>query len=461
MLLVVSAIHLLISISVGSMAATLLLKGRQSFLAITILGFIVLDSLGLSFAPYIQGRLPFGSLNAISLMDDISLELYARQVLAHWILFLLTGIGLIIEMTWPKVKGTSPKISRRTSVWIVCAVFIISMLGYVRFFVHGSGMQLLASTKLIYSSPSEAVYARVQKKYAVQQGQGQYLASLASNIGFPLVALFALQRQKVSGSITTVLCALLSLSFAVTTRQKAPVVGTILTYCFLAILHRWSSGKGVARKTVGLAIAIVFLGLTAGAIAYTVNFGLPFSESLRSTVIRLFLVPARSETNFFAVFPEAYQFRGIEKICAIDLGHWYSTDVTIYDVAIASTGDRYSANASFLAVAWSGLGYLGVGLAALILVSLMVVIDFRFRHVDRRTYLGGVALSLTSILTLVSGGLSNFVGSGGFLIPIAILIAYRPAGRRKSCVQSDYQVRTTASGQAPTEGVELHGSKWA
>jgi len=87
MLLVVSAIHLLISISVGSMAATLLLKGRQSFLAITILGFIVLDSLGLSFAPYIQGRLPFGSLNAISLMDDISLELYARQVLAHWILF--------------------------------------------------------------------------------------------------------------------------------------------------------------------------------------------------------------------------------------------------------------------------------------------------------------------------------------------------------------------------------------
>jgi hypothetical protein len=154
-----------------------------------------------------------------------------------------------------------------------------------------------------------------------------------------------------------------------------------------------------------------------------INFGQSVVAAIQAVFARLLVIPGATETNYFYVFPDIYFFRGIDRILLINLGHFpVLDDITIFDVAVAATGDRFSSNASFLAVAWSGAGFWGVALASIILVGVLIALDRFLLSVDNRVYIVLVALTVQSFLGLSSGSLLDYIHWGGFIIPLAILI---------------------------------------
>src|SRR5690606_23875859 len=117
-------------------------------------------------------------------------------------------------------------------------------------------------------------------------------------------------------------------------------------------------------------ILALLIGLIGGIILYIVNFGLSLPTAIISVFARLFVIPGVTETNYFAVFLNYYEYRGLTKIFNIPLRE-ANNDVSIYDVAYMAIGDYFSSNASFLAVAWSGFGYVGVVIISLLFIGVL------------------------------------------------------------------------------------------
>jgi len=128
------------------------------------------------------------------------------------------------------------------------------------------------------------------------------------------------------------------------------------------------------------------------------------------------------------VFPDIFQFRGLSNSFNIDLmSNWSRSisDVTIYDVADISLGSPSSVNVSFLAVGWSGAGYLGVVLVSLILWDRLLVL----------------ALSIPSLGQLVSSSLVGFISSNAILVPLLLWLLSIPIViiRDRKNVEANYE----------------------
>lgn len=96
--------------------------------------------------------------------------------------------------------------------------------------------------------------------------------------------------------------------------------------------------------------------------------------------------------------------------------------MTIYDVAKAATGDAYSANASFLAVSWSAAGYIGIFLISVFLVTSLIALDRAFITIEKKYFYIALALSPVYMVTLISDGLSTYIGRGGLVVPLMLYL---------------------------------------
>ena len=63
-----------------------------------------------------------------------------------------------------------------------------------------------------------------------------------------------------------------------------------------------------------------------------------FKEATLSLIARIFIILGATETNFFAVFPEYFDYRGILKIFSIPT-RYSNNDIGIYQVIYAAVGD--------------------------------------------------------------------------------------------------------------------------
>lgn len=430
---IVSVTHFVITAVVMFTATLLLSKGRPSLLALFINGFSILDSLGLALAPYLplEKGLPYVSNVFFLIRSSNTEQIYLRQILSHWVFLLAGWIGLICEASW-RGNRESPwrKLEFPRLVLYAYLFLAAGFLAYIRYFIFGPGMRLLTGFRLLFSNTTEAVAARVQATRSVSLGQGAFMASMASKIAFPMAAMFWLRSGQPKSNVILALCCLLSGAYALQTYQKAPVLAVFLTYYLLVRLHERSNPVR-SRRVIGLMILAGFVGIIVGAVFYAANFGLSLWEGVISTISRVLLVPGVTETNFFAVFPEVYPFRGIDRVFSIPLGMYPTNDVTIYDVAVAATGNRFSSNASLVAVAWSGAGYLGVAIIGFMFTSSLLLLDRGLQRVDSLTYLCISALVLPSTVALVSSGLADFaVNWGGIVIPALALVVYKMGYRR-------------------------------
>ncbi|MBB6097851.1 hypothetical protein HNR42_001274 [Deinobacterium chartae] len=431
----ISVTQLLLCAAVLALAVWVLRSGRPSLLAFTLAGFVVIDSVGVAIAPY----LPLSDIQYLNgpafLINERNPDLYLRQVMAHWVLLTVGTAGLLLEAQYRRSQTMWVAPSSRQLVMWAGLLIVVGLVAYARYFLMGPGLEILLGSRLSFSSTMEAVAHRTEVRYSVETGQGAYLAALAGKVLFPVAAaLLAVGRVRFRGWIW-LMCFVLSAAYAFHTREKSPLLAVFITYAALLLWERvgrldWRRINFRAMARILLpTLLLFFLGGTA---FYTVNFGLPFDVAMQSIVARTLAIPGATETNFFAVFPEKYDFRGIENIFRIGLLGYGGQDVSIYEVAVAATGDGFATNASLLAVSWSGAGYLGVTIIALLLVGSLALIDRVLVRLDYRVFLLSAILSVSAFIGLTSGSILDYIGWGGLVSPalLLFLLTWRGLGRR-------------------------------
>jgi len=319
----------------------------------------------------------------------------------------------------------------------------VCLISYIRYFFLGPGLELLLSYKLFYESPSAAVAARNYVKEVLSLGQGAFLASITAYTILPVLALRSALNGKRSNFRFWTYC-LLSAAYAVQTRQKWPIVAVILMYLSVYVISRYGISN-IRKLPLGRIAAVLVVGALILVIGtYHFNFGLSWSDSFISGIGRVFVVPCTAEAAYFYVFPDIFQFRGLSNSFNIDLMSKWSrstSDVTIYDVADISLGSPSSVNASFLAVGWSGAGYLGVVLVSLILLGLLWAADTFVCKLPVRDRLLVLALSIPSLGRLVSSSLFGFISSNAILVPLLLWLLSIPIViiRDRKNVEANYE----------------------
>uniref|UniRef100_A0A7C5URZ0 Oligosaccharide repeat unit polymerase n=1 Tax=candidate division CPR3 bacterium TaxID=2268181 RepID=A0A7C5URZ0_UNCC3 len=386
-----------------------------------------MDSIGLVIAPYLPLEKIKYLTNPVFLINDGDLNLYLKQVSAHWIFLIISLLGILFEMSRTK-KPKVPNIYRKSTVRMFgVLLFLIGLVAYIKYFFIGPGLQILLSTRLFFSSTSESVASRVLARKMIQYSQGAYASSLASAIIFPVSALFFLRSLNKGKWLSFLLCAFLSFMYAYQTRQKGPLLFWFLTYFLLFALERQNipltEYKNILKsKFMKLS---VFVGLVGAIVLYVINFGQSLTSAIEAALARIFIIPGAVENYYFAVFPQIYNYRGIFRIFNMPLGFLpVNNDISIYDVAQAITGTRSSTNASFIAVAWSGAGYSGVFLASVILVFLLIFVDIELNRLEYKDYLEILVLSLYSLIGLNSGSIMDYISKGGIIIPLVVTFVF-------------------------------------
>ncbi len=424
-MIVLAIAQALICIAALLYAIRCLKSGLPSLLAAHVIIIIVFIGLGVAIAPFLplENLAYIGNPNSMPLIRSLTPGLYLRQCVSHWIFLFMALFGLRVEMAWPAWKVKPAKSVRSPEFWGYMS-FAAGVLLSLKYYVFGPGWTLLRETRLSFFSTSDAVTHRVLGYLEAGLGQGSYMASVAAYVLFPMAAALISMKKRRVNTVFFALAGLFSMMYAFQTRQKAPLLWSALTYVFLFVISfRLRAQKSLLKRM----ILVGSLVGGAGAIfLYIVNFGQNLPNAIQGFFSRTFLVPAASETNFFVIFPDSYPFRGISQVFNIPWGRISQTSaVSVMDIARAVTGTDYSANASFLAVAWSAAGYLGVVVVSLALTVSLTVLDRLYHSTSERMFYIALALYPVQLITLISDGLSTYIGRGGFIVPFILILLTR------------------------------------
>jgi len=274
-------LHALVIILSCSLCVWALSRSRRILLPSFVLGFVVLDSIGLLFAPYVRNDfLPYIS-QGLATVDLLKLQhVYTRELTAHWIFLLVSSLFLLGE-TYS---------ARKNGVVFLILLKMFALFSYIRYFFLGPGLELLLSYKLFYESPSAAVAARNYVKEVLSLGQGAFLASITAYTILPVLALRSALNGKRSNFRFWTYC-LLSAAYAVQTRQKWPIVAVILMYLSVYVISRYGISN-IRKLPLGRIAAVLVVGALILVIGtYHFNFGLSWSDSFISGIGRVFVVP--------------------------------------------------------------------------------------------------------------------------------------------------------------------------
>lgn len=416
-----SIAHAVVCIIVTILAIITLKKQGSSILSLTTVGFIVLDSISLAYLPYFDlSNIPYLD-NPDFLINDLNSDRYSSQVFSHWLFLLIASLLLLAQYRSHYTKLSNDGVFKHLAMNIL---FIFGILFTIRYMLLGPGLEILLTTQISFSSTTDAIAARSLLREKIENGQGAYLASLSSKIIFPLFAAFIISSKNKYKYAWWGICCILSLVYAIQTREKAPIILAIILYALIFLWHTLSKKSkqliGISQvfKIVLITSTIFFLSGTA---IYSVNFGLTPAIAIQSILLRTLAVPAATETNFFETFPKDFQYRGLQKIFKMPLAP-NSTDVSIYEVATSATGKTFASNASIVAVAWSGYGYIGIIVVSLMLFISIYYLDLYLGLRNGNFHLLAMLLSIPSLLGLTSGGFADYTTWGGILLPLMIIL---------------------------------------
>jgi hypothetical protein len=387
---------------------------KSTLTALALVIYIVTCAFGIIYLAYWDPYLPYlrnYSYDSPIKENDVVL---LRQVGAQ---VLVLAIGLIVLVTpiYVKAGRESRTFFSRNRLGLISFVLLVaSFFFFVKYFVYGPGLDILLNTRLIFSSPEEAVTARVLARHQLSLGQGAYAAYIASVVVFPTIAFLGRYYRMPMGNVFFIILAFGSLAYLIQTRQKTPLLAGILQY-LAAFLFSQSNLDACNLSTLVGRFGLI--GLVGGIILYIVNFGQSWGDALISTLGRIFLVPTLAESWWFLVIPDALDFTGTLTFFTIDIER-------IRDVAFWATGRVFSANASFVAVGWSASGFLGVALASIILFGSLKITDVLSLRLPDQLRFGLYFITLPAFMAMISGSIMDFYDKGGAVILLGIAVFY-------------------------------------
>jgi len=171
---------------------------------------------------------------------------------------------------------------------------------------------------------------------------------------------------------------------------------------------------------------IVGIGMVGAGI---VVFQLAFRSSLLLAAWlffgRAFVAPGAVSDGYYLSFPNVFAFRGAQGIFMMPVP---SDQVDFSAISIATTNLDSNANASFLATAYSALGYRGVFVVSLVLVAGAYLTDLLLLRVPRRLASLLVFSNIFGIMAIASvpfrvSAITNAFILGPLLVVIALLLA--------------------------------------
>jgi hypothetical protein len=391
--------------------------------------FITRTSLGVALLPFLDlADVDFAGVGGIAHAFNYHAHpfLYTRQSASH-LVFLVVALLVLSRKSNTRILSTSKtSISPGPAFLVGGLLLLLSFILYYRYFVLGPGLQLLVQTRFVFQSVTDAITHRSELRDSVALGEGMYGASIAAYVFLPAAALFAVQsRLRIQPGIVAS-CFFLSLCYTAHLRQKAPPIETLIVYGGILVLSSRRLYGGFRFLTfLRLGLLLVICGLVLAAAAYHFNQGLPWMEAFQSVIVRVLVIPGTTESNFFYVFPEFREYRGIlesfympSRLVAEARG-----DISIQEVTFVATGDTYSGNCSFLAYAWSGAGYNGVALVtSTTLLAFRLLDQLLLNKCGLQTTLATAAASFSALNVFTSGGVFDALNAGAFSIALLVLM---------------------------------------
>lgn len=426
--LALALINIPICLLVLVRCARSMVNGLNGLLPILLAIFVGTNCIGLSVIKVIlvNGALKTGNVDL-----PFDSAYFVWQCLAHWV-FLLTG-ALVLRFGYssPEIAvGTVSLTLQRRFLGIAGLSFFGGVVFYLPYMFFGPGFELLQGSQLFYADFDEASDHRREMMRSLVAGQGYFRAQIAANGLFPLTAFFVLwsSANRWLGLSVSGCCFAMSLGFALCLRQKAPLVVTCLCYLGLVLFSGEAGAIGRTRLVEGARKYWVLLAgaamLILGGLYWAMEGG-DVQDAGEKVLLRNFVTPAAASHMWFYVFPERFEYRGLLESLHIVPASVSKDSITIEDVALRATGAEFMANASLIAIGWSGYGMAGVALVACCFYGVLVMLDMTVRKMPVKSQMGIIALSLSSILQLTSGSFSDFIVGGSLLAVVAVCCVYK------------------------------------
>jgi hypothetical protein len=174
----------------------------------------------------------------------------------------------------------------------------------------------------------------------------------------------------------------------------------------------WRLQKFSAKAVLPVLGILFFAG---GTMIFYAAINTTIEVAFIEFLTRVFLIPAYVPLYFYEAVPDALPFRGVIETLYIYHTRAPVGDYAIYDVAYHATGRAYGANAHFLAVAYTGLGFLGVFGVAVLCLGLILLMDYFLVELKEDHRVVAVFFSVFGFIGITS---INFLGAleNGFLI---------------------------------------------
>lgn len=390
--------------------------------------YVLTNCLGLSV---IKEVLTSGSLRTGNIDFPFDSAYFIWQCFAHW-MFLLAGLFVLLVVYQTANVVPIPESPGLRRSFLVCAALTMAcgIAFYLPYMFFGPGFELLQGAQIFHSDFDEASEYRREMMNSLVAGQGYLRAQIAANGLLPLTVFFVLNSSvsRTIGFSVTGICFSMSFCYALCLRQKAPLVICVLCYLGLFLASRLSADRrhsGVLRRAKQYGIALAFAAVFGLGGLYWATEGDDAIGAAEKAVLRNCVTPAAASHMWFYVFPERFGYRGFLESLHIVPASVSKDSITIEDVAVRATGAEFMANASLIAIGWSGYGMAGVALVTCCFYGVLVMLDMVVRRMPVKSQMGIVALSVSSILQLTSGSFSDFIVGGSLLAVVAVCCVYK------------------------------------
>ena len=197
----------------------------------------------------------------------------------------------------------------------------------------------------------------------------------------------------------------------------------VIVFPLALLIQRKVDARSLSRKLRELSKTFI---MTIGIVAAGIII---FQIVFQSTAVlaawlffgRTFVAPGAVSGGYYLSFPDVFAFRGMAGIFMMPIP---SDHVDFSAISIATTDLDSNANASFLATAYSALGYGGVLIVSLVLVAGAFLTDLLLLRVPRRLASTLVFANIFGIMTIANVPFRVSVATNAYIIgPLWVLLS--------------------------------------
>jgi hypothetical protein len=371
-----------------------------------------------------------GIFQGVTLLFDVGVAfptdplLYRRAALVHSIFVAVATIPLLALAGMRRRPDVEARVRLPASVPLGLASLALFTLAYLLL----RNPELLSMSIPVYRADSYTSYIEARNATG-QLLLGRTLSGLGlASLAFTFLGPAALALLQFVPSLTDARRRLLAWLMWLTMLMLALLNGSRMMLTFVIVfplallIQRKVDARSLTKKLRELSKTLI---MTIGIVATGIII---FQIVFQSTAVlaawlffgRTFVAPGAVSGGYYLSFPDVFAFRGAAGIFMMPIP---SDHVDFSAISIATTDLDSNANASFLATAYSALGFVGVLIVSLTLVIGAFLTDLLLLRVPRRLASSLVFANIFGIMTIANVPFRVSVATNAYIIgPLWVLL---------------------------------------